>query len=224
MNLPYLAQPCSSYSGYQGLTLVCQILCFWNMAAPFVKKPERVLLKKAGSQTSQHVSPSERQRYSPGPDAALRSDVEFLAATAASGRDLCPVQSQGSLRSRCRRGSSTQATLQGKPGSSIKYLAQRQDQTGREHSLFFSWSCNGETRIVDIPIADPEDEVQIYRDIKEQFYRSIGRWRHVSIFDVQSIRPTKVGELISRLSMKWLLELTREDSTWWTPGRLFCWA
>jgi hypothetical protein len=173
------------------------------MAAPFVEVPGRVLLKgTSDSQTSQHKSNFKHWWRSASPDAASRipgGDVESLtaAAAAASGRDLSPVQSWDLLQLRNRHRNSIQARAERKPGGSIEYFAERQDQTGREYCLFLSWDCGGETRIVDIPIADPEDEVQIYKDMKEQYYRVTGRWRRFGIFDVQSIRPTKVRELAS---------------------------
>jgi hypothetical protein len=127
--------------------------------------------------------------------------------------------SSSALRNRASRASQATTNRPEQSPIALQYLHQRQVKTGKEYCVFLSWTHGKETQIVDVPVADPDDEQQIYQDLREQCEFLKGRWR--SFFRLRTpsdIRPADVRHLSHIRHF-----LTRPDSFSGQATRMFHW-
>lgn len=99
--------------------------------------------------------------------------------THSSGIELQPVDTISEIRQRNARQPHDGS---GKTGDSLPFLKVFQERgeasRGCEHCLIICWaSTEGEQWAVDIPTKDVDDQVQVWRDIRQKWFETPSIWR-----------------------------------------------
>ena len=125
------------------------------------------------------------------PDAAVTSEMEWVAApNSGQLRDRRPAQG-------VRRTTPEGIEKQAKGQSPIwTYFARRREQTGKDYCVLLAWQVGSQTFVVDVPVADPDNEEAVFADINAQYYAHRGRWRkHFGLCGVEGVERVEVSPL-----------------------------
>lgn len=131
------------------------------------------------------------QRVIATPDAALTSERESVVAP-----------NLGQLRDRrlaqgVRRTTPNGIEKQAKGQSPLwTYFARRREQTGKDYCVMLAWEDGSQTFVVDVPVADPDNEEAVFADLNAQYYAHRGRWRkHFGLCGVEGVERVEVSPL-----------------------------
>ncbi|KAK5404645.1 hypothetical protein LTR06_009366 [Exophiala xenobiotica] len=128
------------------------------------------------------------------------------AAATSEGASLAAANS-GQLRERrppqtARKTIPTEIEKQAKGQSRIwAYFARRREQTRKDYCVLLAWQVGSETFMVDVPVADPDNEEAVFADINAQYYTHRGRWRkHFGLCGVEGVERVelRLGGLIAQ--------------------------
>ncbi len=115
------------------------------------------------------------QRVIATPDAALTSERESVVAP-----------NLGQLRDRrlaqgVRRTTPNGIEKQAKGQSPLwTYFARRREQTGKDYCVMLAWEDGSQTFVVDVPVADPDNEEAVFADLNAQYYAQGGDGGNIS--------------------------------------------
>lgn len=121
-----------------------------------------------------------------------------VTATSTSSHNRLSTRIPGTgLRYR-RKASPHERSSEGRSGGLLDYFGSRRDRTGADYCLFVSWSAGKEYEVIDLLVRDPEDETEVYRQIRKEWYKRKGFWKRLGgLMDVTSIqRATVRGHIV----------------------------
>lgn len=139
----------------------------------------------------------------------LQQDLE--AQPQASGIELQEISLQTPLRRRIRS-RSVDSLANGRKQDSIpsffqKFRDRAAQDTGSDHCLFLCWGPTGNQWAIDIPVSDPDHEVEIYRHIRKHWYDLRGRWRRLlpvpRVAALKEVKVNLVHDEVSLLMIIW---------------------
>ena len=143
----------------------------------------------------QLLESSRRDRYDceAGPIMNDQTPTSVTATSSSSRSRISEDTSATGLRSRHRFAPPHEGPSDGRAESFLNYYASRRDETGADYCLLIGWSAGKEYEVIDIPVRDPDDEMEVYRQIHQEWYKrrsSVNRFWGMK--DVVSIQRAKV--------------------------------
>lgn len=140
---------------------------------------------EANAATVQHTT----QLVISTPDAAVTSHRESVAAP--NSGQLRDRRAAQSARVITPKGVENQVKGQNRKQA---YFARRREQTGKDYCVLLAWKAGSQAFVVDIPVADPDNEEAVFTEINAQYYARRGIWRkRLGLCDVEGVERVEVS-------------------------------